>query len=69
MSTITIVLRDDQPAVTNTAKHIYTYASGIVPRKGEYIEVNGHPPYEADRVIHKLVNGNDNIIVEVKKIT
>ena len=66
-NTITIVTRDDPTIPEDTAKHIYTYMATSIPRVGEYIQVSGHKPYVVDRVVHKIANGGDTIVVEVKK--
>ena len=67
MAVITIVTRDDSSLPPDTVKHIYTYNALTHPRVGEYVEVKGKPPFVVDRVIHTLDNGNDNVVVEVKK--
>ncbi len=66
MAVITIVTRDDASLPEGTAKHVYTYNALTYPRTGEYVEVKGQPLYVAERVVHNLANGNDNVIVEVK---
>ncbi len=67
MATITVVTRDDPKLPEDTAKHIYTYNALTYPRVGEYIQIVGKSCYTVERVIHKLANGSDSIIVEVKE--
>jgi len=67
MASITIVLKNEETK-HNTVKHILTYNSDIVPRVGEYVQVDGQPSYEVDRVIHRPSNKSNIIIVEVKEV-
>lgn len=68
MQTITIVLRDKESKCGDTAKHVYSYFSSIIPRVGEIVEVKRHPPYEVERVIHVIDNGVVSVILEVKSV-
>lgn len=68
MASITIVLKNEETKRNNTVKHIITYNSDIAPRIGEYVQVDGQPAYEVDRVIHRPSTKSNIIIVEVKEV-
>ena len=68
MASITIVLKDGDTPKNQTVKHIHTYNSDVAPKVGEYVDIDGHPSYEVDRVIHKVSSKSGIIIVEVKEV-
>lgn len=68
MASITIVLKNKETKHNNTVKHILTYNSDAVPRVGEYVQVDGQPSYEVDRIIHRPSNKSSIVIVEVKEV-
>ena len=67
MQTIIVVLKDEKAILEDTAKHLCTYYSSIIPHVGEFLEISGNAVYEVHRVIHQLKNGAITVIVEVKK--
>ena len=70
MALITIVLKNEATKQNNIVKHITSYNSDIAPKVGEYVQVDGQPSYEVDRVIHRFSPSakSNIIIIEVKEV-
>lgn len=66
MQTISVVIREDERNLL--AKQVYSYFSSIIPRVGETLIIQRHPPYQVTKVIHIISNGNASVTLEVKEV-